>query len=122
MTYGKELILDLHNCDLEMFTREKITKYFIEVCKVIGMERAELFFWDYEDNEKERREAAEHLAGVSAVQFIQTSNITVHTLDKLKKVFVNIFTCKDFDQEDAAKFTEWFFGGRIKNKHFIERV
>ena len=42
--YGKELIIDLHNCDPQTFTRNKIKKYFVEVCKLIDMERAKLLY------------------------------------------------------------------------------
>ncbi len=31
--YGRELILDLHDCDPTIFTREKIELYCVELCK-----------------------------------------------------------------------------------------
>ena len=37
--YGKELILDLHNCQVGRFAREGIAQYFVELCELIGMER-----------------------------------------------------------------------------------
>jgi S-adenosylmethionine/arginine decarboxylase-like enzyme len=38
-----------------------------------------------------------------------TSSIVIHTLDILKTVYVNIFSCKDFDPDLAAAFTrDWF--------------
>jgi len=92
--YGKELILDIHECNINMFTREKLCEFFEILCDKIDMERCDLYFWDYDDCPEEYKKASDHLKGRSAIQFISTSNITVHTLDVLKKVFINIFSCK----------------------------
>jgi S-adenosylmethionine/arginine decarboxylase-like enzyme len=48
--------------------------------------------------------------GTSAVQFILTSTIVIHTLDLMKAAYVNIFSCKDFDTDEAAQFTAKWFG------------
>ena len=43
------------------------------------------------------------------MQFILTSSIVIHTLDLLGAVYINIFSCKDFDTDAAARFTaKWF--------------
>ena len=121
-SYGKELILDLHNCDPELFTRKHIRGYFKKVCDLIGMERCKLSWWDDLHTPEHEKEAEPHLVGTSAIQFIKTSNITVHTLDIMKRVYVNIFSCKDFDHLAAARFTGKWFAGEIVNKKVIERV
>ncbi len=36
--YGHELILDLHKCDTNTFTRQSIGEYFDELCELIGMQ------------------------------------------------------------------------------------
>jgi len=124
--YGKELILDIHNCDKSIFkknNREFIEEYFKELCKLIDMEREDLHFWDYyAESEFVYEREPDHLKGTSAIQFIRTSNITIHTLDTLRKVFINIFSCKDFDSIKAAKFTEQWFRGEIITCKDIERV
>ena len=127
-SYGKELILDLHNCNSEKFNRKDIAQYFKILCdEKINMERCDLHWWDYEDEEQEVYDnAPAHLKGTSAVQFIQTSDIVIHTLDDLKRVYVNIFSCKDFDSVVAREFTEETFEGKTVNndgKGFtIERI
>ncbi len=113
--YGKELILDLHNCDPVTFTRIVIEKYFEELCDLIDMERETLHWWDYEDFPEEYKKAPPHLKGISAIQFIKTSNIIVHTLDELKRIYVNIFSCKDFNAKVARVFTEKTFKGVTLN-------
>lgn len=119
--YGKELILDLHNCNTNLFTRQSLEIFLKELCDLINMERCDLHVWEYE-NQKEREKAEPHLAGVSAVQFIKTSDIVIHTLDKLKKVYLNIFTCKDFDYTVAEKFCEKYFDGNIVSSTLLRRV
>lgn len=119
--YGKELILDLHDCDLKMFRRKKIKNYFRDICNLINMKRCELFWWDDYGLSKKERQTEPHLKGTSAVQFILTSNITIHTLDILKNVYLNIFSCKDFDTEKVIKFSKKFFKGRVVNQVIIKR-
>lgn len=110
-SYGKELILDLHDCDPETFTRASIGKFFKELCEKIDMEPCELFWWDDLETPEDEKETEPHLVGTSAVQFIKTSNITIHTLDMLKAVYLNIFSCKDFNVMIAADLSaEWFLG------------
>ena len=120
--YGKELILDIHNCDTSTFTRKSINNYFIELCNLIDMERCELCWWDDHDVPLEEQQTEPHLKGTTAIQFILTSNIVIHTLDLLQNVYINIFSCKDFDSIIAKKFSEKWFKGEIVSFHEIERI
>ena len=108
--YGKELILDLHGCDVNRFTREDIERYCGELCELIDMEQCDLHFWDDEGVPEEEKETNPKTKGTSAVQFILTSTIVIHTLDLMKAVYVNIFSCEEFDTDEAAKFTARWFG------------
>ena len=120
--YGYELVLDLHGCDISKFNRASIEEYMETICETIDMEREDLHFWDYKGVPAEERTDEAHLLGTSAVQFITTSNITIHTLDLLKAVYVNIFSCKSFDKEVAEKVTREWFRAEECRTHFIERI
>lgn len=120
--YGIELILDIHKCDNKRFNRRNIRKYFKELCLLIDMKCCDLYFWDDVGVPPNERQTSPHTKGTSAVQFILTSNITIHTLDILEKCFVNIFSCKDFDSKIAADFTEKYFKGKIVNKTEVKRI
>lgn len=109
--YGKELILDIHRCSTP-FSRETIAVFMEQLCAFIKMERADLHFWDYED-ESEKDAAPDHLAGTSAVQFITTSNVTIHTLDRLRAVYLNIFTCSDLQKDLVGEFCADYWRGEI---------
>ena len=119
--YGKEFTLDLHDCDVEKFTRKMIKQYFIELCDIIEMEREKLVFWDYYGDSEGYKNAPPKLKGISAVQFIKTSTITIHTLDLMQNVYLNIFSCKDFDTNAAKEFSQRWFRGKVINSHVMER-
>ena len=107
--YGYELVLDLHGCNPRRFNRKDINDYFTELCQRIDMQKCEVHFWDDVGVQPEERQTDPHTKGTSAVCFILTSSIVIHTLDILKTVYVNIFSCKDFDPDLAAAFTrDWF--------------
>lgn len=119
--YGKELIIDLKECDVKTFTRESIKQYFIDLCELIKMEREDFHFWDYYGDPKGYKNAPDHLKGVSAIQFIRTSNITIHTLDVSKQCLINIFSCKEFCVDCTKEFTTKWFKGRVSNLDIIAR-
>ena len=122
MSYGKELIVDLHNCKPKKFTRKEIRNYLKQLCLIIDMERCKLCWWDDLYSYEEEKETEPHLKGTSVVQFIKTSNITIHTLDILRKVFLNLFSCKDFDENIVIQFSEKWFEGKVKNINIIKRI
>lgn len=107
------MFADLYKCDVSRFTRHHVRKFMNELCVFIDMEPVRLHIWDY-DNKEERAAAPVHLAGISAVQFIVTSTIILHTLDKLEAAYLNVFSCKDFGHGvtgyiDVAKFAKDYF-------------
>jgi len=120
--YGFELIIDLHKCDVSTFNRESLDAYFAKLCKAIKMQKCERYFWDDVGLPEEQKQTSPHTKGSSAVQFILTSSIVIHTLDLLEAVYVNIFSCKEYDKELALRITkEWFRAKQCKT-HFIERI
>ena len=120
--FGAELILDLHGCDPGTFTRKSISRYFADLCKLIDMKPEELHFWDDFDVPVEERQTSAHTQGTSAVQFILTSSIVIHTLDQMGAIYINIFSCKDFDPDITEQFTVDWFGATDCSARFIERI
>lgn len=86
------------------------------------MEACKISWWDYKGYPEEYDKAPEHLKGTSAIQFISTSNITIHTLDEMKRVYLNIFSCKDFNSGKAIKFCVEYFEGMVVNFQVINRI
>ena len=120
--YGYELILDLHGCDALTFNRESLDSYFEKLCRAIDMQKCERYWWDDVGVSEEEKQTSPHTKGTSAVQFILTSTIVVHTLDLLKAVYINIFSCKEYDEKVAEQITKEWFGAKDCRTHFIERI
>ena len=121
MAYGQELILDLKSCDVSTFTRDSIEQYFVELCELIDMERCEMHFWDDEGVPEAEWQTDPKTKGISAIQFILTSSIVIHTLELREEAFVNIFSCKEFDSSPAHYFTVRWFRARESTTHHLPR-
>lgn len=114
--YGLEMIIDLKGCDLSDLSREKLHKFFIELCDRIKMVRhGEPHYWEDTSD-------IPHLRGVSGFQFIRTSNVVCHPLPMLKAVYLNIFSCKEFDTDDALKYCMEFWGATSEVHTVIART
>ena len=119
--YGLELILDLHGCNASRFTRSAIERYCSQLCELIDMERCDLHFWDDVGVPENEKQTNPKTKGTSAVQFILTSTVVIHTLELMKAAYVNIFSCKEFDADEAAEFTARWFGSRDWTANVITR-
>ena len=120
--YGMELVLDLHECDVEQFNRDIIDRFFTAVCKETNMKKCDMHFWDDLETPKNEKQTDPQTTGTSAVQFILTSNITIHTLDKLGKVFINFFSCKSFVKCTVEDLALKYFRGKIINSTLLTRI
>jgi len=113
--YGKEVAFDCYLCDVAKFNRKSLRTFFDKLVKLLDMEKGDLHFWDDVGVPDEEKQTKFETTGTSAIQFILTSNITVHCLDKLERVYINIFSCKDFNTGQARTFIqEWFKADSIR--------
>lgn len=62
------------------------------------------------------------IRGVSAIQFIETSNIVVHALPLMNAVHINVFSCKKFDIEVASRFAAEYWHGTASQVRVVPRV
>lgn len=120
--YGMEVILDCYQCNAKLFHRKYIRKYFKGLVKLLDMEAGDVYFWDDVDVPKEQRQTKPETKGTSAIQFILTSNITIHCLDILERVYVNIFSCKEFNAWDARQYTQDFFKAKKITAKTVLRI
>ena len=98
--YGRELVIDLSGCDYEILTScSALTNFITELCAEIGMKPfGEPIAPDF-------GHAKFRTAGLSVVQLIETSNLSMHVSPHWKKACLNIFTCSTLDAERAIKFS-----------------
>lgn len=114
--YGLEMIIDLKGCDLSVLNRKKLKKFFVKLCNLIKMKRhGNPIFWEDTSD-------IPHLRGVSGFQFIETSNVVCHPLPILKKVYINIFSCKEFNTNQALKFCKKFWGATSSHHTVVTRL
>lgn len=103
--WGKSIAIDLHECEHGRLTSKKLLAEFVDkIIKVVNMEAHGPCHID--------RFGEGNLEGYSAIQFIETSSITVHLDEKWDRAFVDIFSCKDFSDKKAEKFTKDFFNAK----------
>jgi S-adenosylmethionine decarboxylase len=114
--YGLELVMDLKECDLSDLSIEKMGQFFVDLCDHIKMNRhGDPMFWeDHSD--------IPHLNGISGIQFIETSNVVCHALPLLNAVYLNVFSCKEFDAEEAIKFCKKYWKASLENHTIVSRV
>jgi len=113
--YGLELIMDLKGCDLSGLSEKKMGQFFVKLCNLVDMKRhgAPLFWKDHSDEP--------HLNGISGIQFIETSNVVCHALPLLKAVYINLFSCKEFDPDDTLMFCKKYWNSSSENHTILIR-
>lgn len=113
MFWGKLASINLYDCDPNFIKdKKKIKDYIIDLCRIIDMKR--------HGEPMIERFAEGSLEGYSAMQFIETSSITVHFDETENRAFIDIFSCKDFDEKEAEKFScDFFMAKKSKMKILI---
>ena len=97
--------IDLHGCDrARLADPDTIRRFVPAVIDLIGMRAHGPLMID--------RFGDGVLEGWSALQFIETSSITVHADEVFGRCFVDVFSCKPFDPDVAAAVAMAHFGGR----------
>lgn len=102
--WGKLASIDLVGCNDKITKPKEIKSFCDELCKKIKMKKYGPTYL--------KKFGVGKLEGYSFMQFIETSSITAHFEEQQnpKKAFIDIFSCKDFDEKKAAKFCKEFFG------------
>jgi len=114
MFWGKLASINLYGCSPKSIRdSKKIEKYIVELCRLIDMKRF--------GKALIQRFAEGDLEGYSAMQFIETSSITLHFDETQNRAFIDIFSCKDFNAKKAEKFSKDFFKAKKSNKKVLIR-
>jgi len=101
--WGLLTSIDLFGCAGEILRDgKKIRQYVIELCNLIGMKR-------YLDPVIVHFGEDPKVKGYSMTQLIETSLVSGHFAESSNSVYVDIFSCKFYDQQKAVEFTKNFF-------------
>lgn len=99
--YGKHLIASLKKCNDNVLSKEFLTEFLRTLVKKIDMVA-------FGDPFVERFGQGIEI-GISGVQLIETSAITIHTNDGARDLYLDIFSCKDFDLQTALAYVHECF-------------
>lgn len=94
--WGYHLILDCARCDASAITSADVlrefTKALVEDIKMNAYGEPQILHFGHNEV---------HLSGWTVVQLIETSNITGHFCDHSREGYIDIFSCKPFDNNVA---------------------
>lgn len=99
MTFGPHLMIDGNGCDKQKLSDENLIRNFLlDLTKEINMTK---IGGPYVLRYKDRWAATE---GVTGVVIFAESHATIHTFPDSNYVFIDVFSCKEFDIKKAKRF------------------
>lgn len=105
--FGKHLLIDVEGCNGNLESIEHWKSWFKELLKIIDMKPyGELVIDEFGEGD---------LLGVSAVQLIYTSCITMHTYYKNRGIYLDVFSCKDYDEKKVIGHVMKHFEPNLDN-------
>lgn len=114
--WGQHLILDLAGCPRERLTDAAHLRAWVgNLVEAIGMKAY---------GEPQLEHFAEHsydASGYTLLQLIETSNICAHFAENLGQVYIDIFSCKCFDESAAVALCRAYFEPQVVHQHSIAR-
>ena len=103
--------------DFKMANKVKISdpnvvkKYIKELCDEINMKMyGETWIEKFASHD-------ERLYGITVLQAIETSSITAHFAENIGEIYLDVFSCAEYDPKKVLNFTESFFScqGKVVN-------
>jgi len=113
--WGLLTSVDLYDCNPELIRdAEAIKRYVNELCQLIEMKKfGDTQVVDFGEDER--------VSGFSMTQLIETSLISGHFANLTNAAYIDIFSCKYYDPQVAADFTQKFFQAKEIKIHYILR-
>ena len=114
MAWGYHLILDCYNADRELVTSStNIAAFAKALVKKINMKAyGEPQVIHFGEDDKQ---------GYTLVQLIETSNITAHFCDDSGNFYLDVFSCKPYENAVVIETVKQFFAPKRIVTNYIER-
>ena len=116
--WGYHLILDCHACHVPSIqSKENVYNWITGLVRAIDMEpigepRIEYTAAEFPDK-----------AGFTAIQVIVTSSIVAHFVDSTGDVYIDVFSCKPFDNDTViATIKNAFLPKRIRTNYLTRQA
>lgn len=115
-TWGKHLILDAGGCSPKMIRCPIVIGNFartlVKRIDMVPYGEPQVVKFGFGGKE-----------GYTLVQLIETSNITAHFVDENNSMYLDVFSCKDFDPEVVKEAVNEFFDAqKFKTKVLLRQA
>ena len=101
--WGQHLILDMGGCNENIARKESLRAFVAELVDAIDMVA---YGEPMIEHFATHSQAA---AGYSLVQLIETSAISAHFSDHNRDVYLDVFSCKSFDENRVVQVVDKYF-------------
>jgi S-adenosylmethionine/arginine decarboxylase-like enzyme len=112
--WGYHMTLDLGGCDHEALTSYDtiygFAKDLVEKIDMVAYGEPQIVNFGSDDK-----------AGYTLVQLIETSNICGHFVNSLNEAYLDVFSCKEFDEQTVLACVEQWFKPQSAKVNFILR-
>ncbi|MBL8222135.1 MAG: S-adenosylmethionine decarboxylase [Bryobacterales bacterium] len=109
--WGYSVSIDAYHCDPERIRdRAGIVRFTHELCDLLGVKR-------FGETQVVRFGDDPRVYGYSMVQLIETSLVSAHFAEDSNAVYLDVFSCKWYDADAAARFAQRFFGAERITVH-----
>lgn len=101
--WGKHMVLDAKGCQVDRARDPEYIRHFVQelVRQIEMVPFGEPQVVHFADNTEK--------AGFTAIQLIETSNIMAHFLDHNGDLYLDVFSCKDFENQRVTDCLQSFF-------------
>jgi S-adenosylmethionine/arginine decarboxylase-like enzyme len=112
--YGKHLMVTAVSCNENLLNLDTVSRFVKEMVPRIDMvPYGDIVIARFGDGIEE---------GISAVQLIVTSAITIHTNDMMRDLYLDVFSCKWFEENVVINMIQEFFSPKdIKETIILRR-
>lgn len=112
--WGHHLIIDAAGCDKQKIadhdTIYNFTKQLVKDIDMVAYGEPQIVNFGSGDK-----------AGYTLVQLIETSNICGHFVNEYGDIYLDVFSCKPFDQQVVVKLVTKYFGASETTTRFFDR-
>lgn len=96
--YGKHVLFDCKNCNEELLSIDFMKSFLVEIADEIKMIRfKEPMVYRFGEGIE---------VGLSGLQLITTSLISFHTNDSYRDLYLDVFSCKWYDEKKIIELIE----------------
>ena len=110
--WGKSMWMDCKNCNSNILFGDIIrnfSKELVEKIDMIAFGDPQVIYFGSDDKE-----------GYTLVQLIETSNIVAHFSSKSQTMYLDVFSCKDFDPQKVIEVVKKYFGSNVYTNYNFE--